>query len=185
MRALNPREKRFVFLGAACVALYALWFGGVRVWKALALQRSNYVQLVREADTLGLEIKAYQAKADSVQKMMEDFKLDPAKLNKSTAVAEASAAIQKLAQSSGVQFAAVRESPGRAANKELATMQFEGMGQVPAVTALLNRLESVGYPVIIETIQLNPIPNQPMMKFNMTLVILDFEQWKKGGVPNA
>jgi hypothetical protein len=186
MRKLTLREKRVVLLGAALVGLYVLAFGGLRLWRALELRRSEYAQLVREAQNLGLEIKTYQAKADSVQKLMDDFKLDPAKLNRSTAVAEASAAIQKAAAAAGIQVGPVRESAGRSANKELATVQLEGTGPVPAVTALLSRLQSVGYPLVIESVQLTPMPMGPaMLKFNLTLVILDFEQWKKGGVGNA
>jgi hypothetical protein len=186
MRALTHREKRAVLLAAAAVALYVLCFGGLRLWKALENQRAAYAQLLREAQNLRLEVKTYESKAEAVQKLMDTFKLDPAKLNKTNAVAEASAAIQKAAAAGGIAVGPVRESPGRPANKELATVQFEGTGPVPSVTALLSRLESVGYPLIIEAVQLTPMPGgQPMMKVNLTISILDFEQWKKGGVPHA
>ena len=79
---------------------------------------------------------------------MDAFNLDPAKLSSTTAVAQASAAIQQAAAIRGVQVGAVRESPSRSASKELASVQLEAMGQVPAITTFLNRLESVGYPVI-------------------------------------
>ena len=186
MPNLSLREKRIVLLGAVVVALYVVVFGGARFWRALRRQHAEYAQLVSQARDLGLEIKAYQAKAQAAQKLMDQFRLDPAKLRNSTAVAEASAAIQKLAASSGIQVGAVRESAGRTAKKELGTLQLEGTGQVPAVIALLGRLQSVGYPVVIESVQLTPMPMGPaMLKFNLSLVILDFEQWKKGGVRHA
>lgn len=185
MRTLTPHEKRTIRIGGALIAIYLLLFGGARVWSFLEKKRTVYASLVREAQSLADEIQAYQAKADSAQKLMEAFKLDPAKLKKSTAVAEASAAIQKAAMAGGVAVSSVRESPARPANKELATMQFEAMGQVPAVTALLNRLESVGYPLLIETIQMTPMPMPPgQVKLSLTIVILDFEQWKKEGPPD-
>lgn len=186
MRAITQREKRALLLAAAAIALYAVAFVGARFWKMLDAQRAEYVQLKREAQSLGLEIKTYQSKAEAVQKLMDTFKLDPAKLNKTNAVAEASAAIQKAAAAGGIQVGPVRESPGRPANKELATLQLEGTGPIPSVTALLSRLESVGYPLIIEAVQLTPMPGgAPVMKINLTITILDFEQWKKGAVPNA
>lgn len=181
MRTLTHREKRALLLAVAAVALYGVLVGGVRLFKTLENQRAEYTQLVREAQNLGLEIKSYQTKAEAVQKLMDAFKLDPAKLNKTNAVAEASAAIQKAAAAGGVQVGPVRETPGRTANKELATVQFEGTGPVPAVTALLSRLESVGFPLIIDTVQLTPVQGGPaMMKVSLTITILDFEQWKKG-----
>ena len=184
MRTLTPHEKRTIRIGGALIAIYLLLFGGARVWGFLERKRTDYAALMGEAQKLAAEIQAYQAKADSAQKLMEAFKLDPAKLKKSTAVAEASAAIQKAAMAGGVAVSSVRESPARPANKELATMQIEAMGPVPAVTALLNRLESVGYPLLIQTVQITPMPMPPgQLKLSLTIVILDFEQWKKEGTP--
>ena len=101
-------------------------------------------------------------------------------------MAEASAAIQKAGQGGGIQFAQIRESPGRASAKELGSMQLEGMGPLPAVMGLLHRLGSLGYPLILDSVQINPI-NQPpgMVKLNLTVIILDFEQWKNVEAPNA
>jgi hypothetical protein len=117
---------------------------------------------------------------------MEAFNLDPATLSRTTVVAQASAAIQKAAASSGIAVGSVRESPARASSKELASIQLEATGPVPAVTSLLGRLQSVGYPLVVETVQINAEPTRPgQIKLNLTLVVLDFEQWKKGAVPNA
>ncbi len=58
-------------------------------------------------------------------------------------------------------------------------MQLEGTGQVSAVLTLLHRLETLGYPLILDTLQLSANPTQPgMVKVNLTIVILDFEAWK-------
>jgi hypothetical protein len=184
MRTLTQHEKRTIRIGGALIAVYLLLFGGARVWSFLEKKRTDYAKLKGEAENLAAEIQTYQAKADSAHKLMEAFKLDPAKLNKSTAVAEASAAIQKAAAAGGIQLGAIRESPARPSNKELATIQIEATGPVPVVTALLSRLDSVGYPLVIETVQITPMPMGPgMVKLGLTIVILDFEQWKKEGVP--
>ena len=77
------------------------------------------------------------------------------------------------------------KSPGRSSARELTSIQLEGSGQVPAVLAFVHRLESLGFPLVIETIQLNPESKLGMVKINLTIVILDFDQWKKEPPRNA
>ena len=108
--------------------------------------------------------------------------MDPGKLSKASLVAEASAAIQKAARNGGVQIGPVRESPARTSATELTSMQLEGVGPVPAVMTLLHRLETVGFPLIVDSVQINPEPSRPgTLKLSLTIVILDFDQWKNGG----
>jgi hypothetical protein len=116
---------------------------------------------------------------------MESLRLDPAKLSRTSVVAEASSAIQKAAMSGGVQVGPVRESPARPSSKELASVQLEGTGPVSAVMGLLNRLESVGFPLIIDSVQLTPDMRPGQLKVNLTILILDFDQWTKEGSPHA
>ena len=112
--------------------------------------------------------------------------MDPAKLTKATVVAEASAAIQKAATSNGMQLGPVRESPARPSSKELASVQFEGSGPVQSAIGLLNRIETCGYPVIIDSAQITIDSSKPgQIKLNLTIVILDFEQWKNAEAPRA
>ncbi|PWU09414.1 MAG: hypothetical protein C5B50_27455 [Verrucomicrobia bacterium] len=186
MRTLTDQEKRTVRIGALIIAIVLVGSGLLQGGRFFERQRTQYAQLRGEADSLKREIRLYTDRAASAQKLMDAFKLDPVKLTNTTVVAEASAAIQKAAASSGIGVGAVRESPARAANKELATVQLEGTGPVPSVTAFLSRLESVGFPLIIESVQLTPVQNPPgQMKMSLTIVILDFDQWKKEGAPNA
>ena len=101
-----------------------------------------------------------------------------AKLSRETIVAEASSAIQKAAMGSGVQFASVRESASRGNGDELVSMQFEGSGQVAAVTGFLNRMQTLGYPLIIDTVQMTTGPQPGVMKLSLSIVILNYENWK-------
>jgi len=100
-------------------------------------------------------------------------------------VADASAAIQKAAQSGKVQLGPIRETPGRSSAKELASIQLEGVGPVPAIMGFLHQLGSLGYPLVVDAVQLTPENKPGSLKMNLTIVILDFEQWKKDEVPNA
>ena len=185
MRTLTHHERRTVRFGAAAIALYLLLFGGFQVWKYLARCRADYQQLLSQADRLKQEVRLYDDRALAVKKLMESLRLDPAKLSRTSVVAQASAAIQKAAMSAGVQVGPVRESPARASSKELASVQLEGTGSVPAVTGLLNRLEGVGYPLIIDSVQLTPDMRPGQLKVNLTILILDFDQWTKEELPHA
>jgi hypothetical protein len=185
MRTLTPHEKRTVRFGAAGIVIYLLLFGGFQVWKYFARCRADYQQLVSQADRLKQEVRLYDDRVLIVKKLMESLRLDPAKLSRTSVVAEASSAIQKAAMSGGVQVGPVRESPARPSSKELASVQLEGTGPVPAVMGLLSRLESVGFPLIIDAVQLTPDMRPGQLKVNLTILILDFDQWTKEGAPHA
>jgi hypothetical protein len=185
MRTLTPHEKRTVRFGAAAIAIYLLLFGGFQVWKYFAKTRADYQQLLSQADRLKQEVQLYDDRVLVLKKLMESLRMDPAKLSRTSVVAEASSAIQKAAMSGGVQVGPVRESPARPSSKELASVQMEGTGPVPAVMGLLSRLESVGFPLVIDSVQLTPDMRPGQLKVNLTILILDFDQWTKEGAPHA
>jgi hypothetical protein len=183
MRTMTAREQKFLRYAAIGIAIYlALFFVG----KPLQKRRADYQLLVREAQALRDRIRPYQDKAAGAQRLMETFQFDPAKLSRATVVGEASAAIQKAALGSGIQVGAVRESLTRSSSKELASIQFEGTGQVSAIMGLLKRLETLGYPMIIDSVQFTPEKAGPgMVKMSLTIAILDFEQVKSEEKPHA
>lgn len=186
MRTLNPKEKRTVRLAAIFITAYLVLFFGWSGWSYLAARRADYQKLVTEAQDLQNEIRPYQDKVAHVRKLMENSHLDPAKLSRATVVAESSAAIQKAAAAVGVGVGPVREAAARSSSKEVASVQLEGSGPVTAVLSLLHNLESLGYPLIIDSVQLSTDPMRPgQVKMNLTLQVLDFDQWKPGGTPHA
>jgi hypothetical protein len=186
MRTLNEQEKRTVRLGAMVLAMAFVVFFGMRAWKFVEGGRRDYLQLVEKAKKRKQELLPYSDKADKAKQWMESFKFDPAKLTRATVVAEASAAIQKAAAGSGIQVGPIRETPTRGSAREVAQMQFEGTGKVDAALGLLGQLESIGFPLVVEAVQINSEPTKPgMIKMTLTILILDFEQWKKAEAPRA
>ncbi len=180
MRSLTPHEKRTMRIAAVVLGAFLVLLCGQKAWKFLHARRTEYALLVKEAQSLRDEIKPYESKVAVISKLMESFHMDPAKLSRASLVADASAAIQKAAAGGGVQLGPIRESPAHATGKELATMQLEGAGQVTAILSFLHRLETVGFPLIVESVQLNAETSKPgMVKLSLTISILDFEQWKK------
>jgi hypothetical protein len=138
-----------------------------------------YDQAVQEAHELRDVIKPYPARIETVSNMMARFQMDPASLKRATVVADANAAIQKTASSCGVNFGPIRETPGRSSAKEAGSIQFDGTGQIPGVMAFLHQLDSVGFPVVVDSITLNPQQGRPGgLHFNLTVVVFDFDAWK-------
>ncbi len=186
MPTLTQREQRAIRLGATVVAIYLGLFLGWQGWKQLEAKKSRYEQLLTNAQRLKRELQPYENRVLLAQKLKETFRMDPQTLSRTTLVAQASAAIQNAAGSGGVQVGPVRESPARASARELASVQLEGVGPVPEVMTLLHRLQTLGYPLIVDSIQITPEAAKPgMIKINLTIVILDFEQWTKEGAPHV
>lgn len=186
MRALSDQEKRTIRIGAIGLATYLAIFGGAQIARGLTRQRAEYQRLVLEAETLKSQMQLYQDRTVLIKKLMEGFRFDPARLSRTTLVAQASAAIQQTARTSGVMIGVVRESAGRSSNKELATMQMEANGPVPGLLKFIQQMESVGFPVLVESLQFTSDPMRPgPAKMNLVVSVLDFEQWKKTQVPNA
>jgi hypothetical protein len=190
MRTLNDREKRTVRYASIGIAIYLVLFFGVSVRTYLETKRADYQKLVARIQDLKNEIRPYQDKAVHVKKLMESSRLDPAKLSRATVVAEASAAIQSAAAAAGIQVGPVRENPAHTSSKELASVQIEGSGAIPAVMSLLHNLESLGYPLVIDSVQLSTDPMRPgQVKLNLTIIVLDFnlnaDPWKDEATPHA
>lgn len=186
MRTLTDREQRTIRYAAVGISIYLVLFGGLRCWKYLEKKRADYQHLVKEASGLRQEVQPYETKVLLVKKLMESTRIDPAKLSRASVVGSASSAIQKAAAAGGLKLGPIRESPARPSTKELASMQMEGSGPVPAVMTFLHRLDALGYPVVVDSVQLSPEPMRPgLLKLNLTIIILDFDQWKKEEVANA
>ncbi len=186
MRTLTDQEKRTIRFAVVGLSIYLVLFGGLRCWKYLEKKRADYQLLVKQASALRLEVQPYENKVLLVKKFMEGLRIDPAKVTRASLVGSASSAIQKAAAAGGLKLGPIRETAARPSTKELASMQLEGAGPVPAVTTFLHRLDTLGYPLILDSVQLSPEPTRPgMLKLTLTIIILDFEQWKKEEGPNA
>jgi hypothetical protein len=186
MPALTNREKRTLRIGSIVLGVYLILFFGVSGWKGLERSRANYQKLLAEAQRLRREIAPYENRVLLTEKLKESFHMDPQKLSRTSLVSDASAAIQRAAGSGGIQLGPIRETAARASAKELASMQLEGAGQATAVMGFLHRIGALGFPIIVDSVQITPETTKPgMIKLHLTIVILDYEQWKKEEAPRA
>ncbi len=187
MQPLSDRDKRALRLGAAGLAIYLVFFGGFRLVTTLEKSRERSLSLVREAQNIHRELVAHENKVLKVEKLRKLFQMDASKFSKTALVGQASAAIQTAAASSGLVVGPIRESAGRSASKELSTMQLEMAGPAPAILSILQRLPTLGFPLFMDSVQISQDPTKPgLTKLNLTIVILDFDQWKnEEEAPNA
>jgi hypothetical protein len=59
-------------------------------------------------------------------------------------------------------------------------MQLDATGPVAAIMSLLHQLETTGFPLIVDSIQIDPDPRGPgMVKLTLRIVILDHDLWKQ------
>lgn len=106
--------------------------------------------------------------------------MDPAKLARAAVLGQASAAIQRAAQGGGVQIGPIRESPARPSSKELGSIQLEAFGPAPALLKFVQQTDTLGYPLIIDSLQFGSEPARPgQVKVSLTILLLDFDQWKQ------
>jgi hypothetical protein len=184
MTALSNSEKRTLRLGSIALGIYLVLFGGFSICKKMEKWRTDYAKLSMDAENLRREVQPYENKVLLLEKLKGS--LDPSKLSKTTLVADASSAIQKAAMTGGVQLGPIRESPPRPSAKELASMQLEGMGQPRSMIAFLQRLNLLGFPLLLDNVQISADPTKPgMVKLSLTIIILDYEQWKNEEVRRA
>jgi hypothetical protein len=178
-RQFTPKEKRTIRIAAVCVFVYLALFYGPVARNYFTARRAAYDNLAQQARDLRDVIKPYQEKISTITNLMDRFHMDPAKLKRSTVVAEASAAIQQAAMSDGVVVGVVRETPGHPSAKEAGSIQVEGMGPIAAILDLMHHLDHIGFPVIIDAVQFSADPRMPNgMKMSLTIVVLDFDAWK-------
>jgi hypothetical protein len=186
MRALSDQEKRTIRLGVIVLAAGLCLAVGLWCYKRAEARRVAYQALLVEAGDVRSEIDRYTDKAALAKKLMDNFHLDPMTLARTSIVAQASAAIQQASRDAGVGVGAIRETPARDSSKEIASIQFEGMGQVPSIMALLYQLERAGAPLIVDSVRITSDSRRPSgVKVNVTIIVLDFDQWKAEGGPNA
>ena len=181
---ISEKDKRTMRIGGIVLAIYLVFFFGFRGWKNLEKSYEEFQQLARKVEREQLETRHQENEVLVFEKLSDTYKLDPRKLPKETLVAEASAAIQNAARQGGFQLGSVRETAGRGMGRELSTLQLDGSGPLPAALNLIHSVQTLGYPIVIDSLQLAQEANKPgMLKVNLILVILDFDQWKKG--PNV
>ena len=186
MPPLSQRDQRTLRLALAGIVIYLCVFYGAEGIAKLEKQRKDYHALLDRAQNLKREFEPFRTKVELMEKLKGNFRLDLASLKPDTLIADTSATIQRVALAQGIELGPLREASPRVGSRELTSIQLEGTGKVPAILSLLHQLTTLGYPVLLDQVQLTPQTSQPgLLKFNLTLVILDWKQILKEGARNV
>lgn len=179
MATLTERDKRTIRYGGIALAAYLVLFFGVKLWRHFESVRTDYANLVLDTRLMRQQFETYETRRVVLEKLRGASGVDLSKVPKASLVAKTSGAIQQAALAGGIMIGPVRESPGNANRGELAVMQLEATGQVQGLLTLIQQVQTLGYPVIIDGIQMKPDLRQPgMLKLEVDLVILDLDKWK-------
>jgi hypothetical protein len=186
MRQLTPQEKRTIRFASIGLALYLTLFYTPRLWNQLASGNSQQQALTLEIQSFKQELPPYENRLLRLEKLRNEIQLKPSPPNTPELIAETSAAIQNSAMSSGIKVGPLRETGSRPSAKELASMRLEALGPAPNLLQWIAQLELLGFPILIDSIQIDADPRQPnMLKASLSLLILDPRQWTKEDTRNA
>ena len=179
MMQLSDSDKKTLRLGAIVIAVYlVLFYGGMGI-KKLQARQSDFKKLVEQSETLRIDLLKYETDMLKLAKLKKSFQFDPLQGGQETLVSEVSAAIQQSAQRNGVKLSMVNETGARASSAIRASMRLEGEGAMQGVIKFLDGLDRLGFPISVESVQLNANPRKPGgLKINLEALILDFNAFQ-------
>ncbi len=178
MRALTDREKRTVRLAGVLIGAYLILFYGVRAVTYLEGKRSERLGRFLVAQALKEDILLEETKAARLAKLKAGLRIDLPGLREETVVGEASAAIQKAAQDQGLQLGPTKETRRRSTDREIGSIQIEGQGGAPAAAQFIAGLGSIGFPLVVDSVQLKAAPSPGQVSFTLSVAVLNFAAWK-------
>lgn len=183
---ITTRDRRTIRYAGMGLSAYLLLFGGWKTLQVLGQKRAAYLELRRQAAEQKARIDLYSSRVVRLHRLMDSAHLDPAQISKPKLVGRASAAIQQVAMQGGLLMGPIRETLARGSERELGGIQLEATGQVTALTTFLHRLGSLGFPIVLDTVQFSSDPMRPgMLKISISLILLDYDQWDTREVPHA
>lgn len=183
---MNARDRRTIRYAGLGLGAYLVLFGGWKTLQFLSQRRTSYLELRRQASEKRSRMDLYASRVVRLHRLMDAAQLDPSQISKPKLAGRASEAIQKVAMQGGLQMGPIRETVARGSDRELGGIQLEAAGQVTSVTTFLHRLGSLGFPIILDTVQFSTDPMRPgMIKISVSLILLDYDQWDTREVPHA
>ena len=183
LASLSEKDRKTIRYGAAFIGVYLCLFYGGTLLSALEGSRTEYFQQLEEAQRLGELFRTYETKVLKIEKLRHQFRLNVHALSSTNLVGNAGRTIQDLVKQSEFKMGQIRETLGGTGNGLAATFQLEAEGPLKSFMPLLDRLQSTGYPLIIESLTvLTDKRQRGKVQWSATITVLDYNEWKsKGG----
>jgi hypothetical protein len=145
----------------------------------LRARQTDNNNMVQQSEELRIDLMKYETDMLKLAKLKKSFQFDPLMGGQETLVSEVSATIQKSAQMNGVKLSMVNETGARPSAAIRASMRLEGEGPMQGVIKFLDGLDRLGFPITIDSVQLNANPRKPGgLRINLEALILDFNAFK-------
>lgn len=162
------------------MAIYLAGFYGLRGVQHLESKLAEYREVSLLAEELNVQVLREKSKSQRLEKLVSAWRIDLQGLGRKTLVGEALAALQSSAQAGGVQLGPLKELPGRSSARELSLLQLEGTGPTGGILQFLNGLSTLGYPLVVDSLQLKTAGKEPgQVSFSLSVAVLDSSGWKK------
>lgn len=181
--SLSEKDRKTIRYGAMIIVVYLTLFYGRTILSAFESSRVNYFAQLDEAKALEELFSSYENKVLKVEKFREQYQLNVRELSSTNLVGNAGRAIQDLVKESDFKLGQIRETLASGGTASAATFQVEGTGPLKSLMPLLHRLQSTGYPMILDTLSIRTDEKKRgHVLWSATIVVLDYAQWKtKGG----
>jgi len=161
------------------VVIYLLLLSGWKAYRYLEEKREAYQVAKLEAEETKLRVYRQEVKARRFRHLKKSWNLNFDKLKPETLVGEAREAILKAAQVAKVHIGSSRESHRASSARELATIQLAGEGSTMSVVNFLQSLRGLGYPIVLDHLQINIIDQKPgHVTLTLNILVMNFNAWK-------
>ena len=183
LESLSEKDRKTLKYGALIIVVYLSLFYGRSILAMFEGSRVQYFEQWEEARDLGDLFASYENKGLKVEKLRHQYQLNVNQLSSTNLVGQAGRSIQELVKQSEYKLGQIRETLGGGGNGIAATFQLEANGPLKSLMPLLHRLQTTGYPLIIESLSLRTDKRkQGEVQWSATVIVLDYSKWKsKGG----
>ena len=184
--SMSQKDKRTLLIGGAFIVIYLSLFYGNKLLGLFEGERRAYFEKFEEAQQLGDLFKSYETRVMKIEKLRDQYNLNVKTLESTNLVGNAGRAIQDLVKNSQYKMGQIREVAGRGGQGVAATLQIEGTGPLKSLMPLLHRFQTTGYPLIVDSLTIRSDKRKPgEVQWSAEVMLLNYQQWKKQGGPNA
>jgi hypothetical protein len=177
VRKLTARERRLIRFSALGLGLYLIAYLGFAAFRGLEELRAEHGALRRYVQSSDERLARALVEQQRLARLRRQCPLALERLDQKTVVGDARVALEQAAKSCGVSLATVRETPGRLRALEHTVFQVSGGGKDQNVVRFVDRMHRLGYPFVLDNVQVKAAKAPGQVTFSFSAALLDFARW--------